>query len=209
MTGGLPPNFKLNLTGIKKNANTLLSPPTELPNDSKDDSPKPEQKRPTKLISDDVKSGATLNNKARPGATRPGASLARKNLVIQSSSDESDFDLDLESIPVGKEQPEEPAPPPVEEVDAPVVQVSQLPEIDVDDDDELQIHGEGNKLSIINDLLLSYEMVDEPPEEWSYRLFIKQFANSEASQENANEYDDDDYEVADGSKDDDDDDFDD
>lgn len=190
MTTGLPPNFRLNLTALQKKP---TSPEKNPPSDDEQEKP------PENVAANNVKRGQTIQPRPRPGganALRGTTTLARKNLVLQSSSDdESDLDLELESIPVGKESPEKPKEDASEEVEAPVVQVSQLPELDVDDDDELQIHGQGNKYSILYDLLLTPDMVEEPPEEWSYKQFIKQFANSEAAQDNADEGDE--YEIYD------------
>ena len=199
MTTGLPPNFRLNLTALQKKP---TSPEKNQPSDDEQEKP------PENVAANNVKRGNTIQPRPRPGqanALRGTTTLARKNLVLQSSSDdERDLDLELESIPVGKESPEKQKEDASEEVEAPVVQVSQLPELDVDDDDELQIHGQGNKYSILYDLLLTPDMVEEPPEEWSYRQFIKQFANSEAAQDNADEgeeyeiYDDDEESEDDG-----------
>ena len=89
-------------------------------------------------------------------------------------------------------------------VEAPAIQVSQLPDFDADDDD-FGMQGEGNKFAILQDLLLAQEDAEEPPDEWSYRKFIKQFANSEASQENVSDGDEeDDYEIDSEEEDDDD-----
>ena len=199
---GLPPGFKLNLTSIHKNAN---APRYEKEVDEADPPKLPQPK----LLNQDIKRGATLQNNPRPavtGAVRQSATLARKNLVIQSSDSDSDFDIDLVSVPVGKENPEEMLEQPPDVVEAPMVQVSQLPELDVDDDDDFQGQGKGHKLSILHDLLLPQDLADEPPEEWSYRTFIKQFANSEASQENADDDDDEYDDEYEPSEDDDDDD---
>lgn len=188
---GLPPGFKLNLTSIHKNAN---APRYEKEVDEADPPKLPQPK----LLNQDIKRGATLQNNPRPavtGAVRQSTTLARKNLVIQSSDSDSDFDIDLVSVPVGKENPEEMLEQPPDVVEAPMVQVSQLPELDVDDDDDFQGQGKGHKFSLLHDLLLSQDLADEPSDEWTYRSFIKQFANSEASQENADDDDDGDYEL--------------
>ncbi|OHS99391.1 hypothetical protein TRFO_34163 [Tritrichomonas foetus] len=194
------PNFRLNLSDIQKKVNSpnKVAPPDDISD------------KPPENTHNDVKRNQTIQPRQRPGqgqSLRGTTTLARKNLVIQSSSDESDFDLDLESIPVGKEVVEEPKDEVPDEVEAPVVQVSQLPELDVEDDDELQIHGQGNKLAILYDLLLGPDQVEEPPEEWSYRQFIKQFANSEASQENVDD-DGDEYEIYDDDEESEDEDYD-
>lgn len=202
---GLPSKFMLNLTAIQKNT-TAARYEKEV-----DDAELPAKLPPTKLLNQDIKRGATVqqtNPRPAPavsGAVRQSTTLARKNLVIQSSdSDGSDFDLDLESVPVGKENPEDPPDQTPDVVEAPMVQVSQLPELEVDDDDDFQGQGKGHKLSILHDLLLAQDLADEPPDEWSYRTFIKQFANSEASQENADDDEDDDYELSEDEDEDDD-----
>ena len=184
---GLPPNFRLNLTQLQKKAS---SPEKEPPQDDYPENP------PENVANNNVKRGGVIPPRVRPGqnALRGTATLARKNLVLQSDSDDDDDeDLELESIPVGKEAIEPQKEDIQDEVEAPVVQVSHLPELDVDEDDEYQSQGQGNKYSILYDLLISPEQADEPPEEWSYRQFIKQFANSEAAQENADD-DGDEYE---------------
>ena len=188
---GLPPNFRLNLTAIQKNVN------------KQDDEEKAKQPAP-QLLNQDLKKGATVQTRPRPavqGGSRQSTTLARKNLVIQESDSDSDLDLDLESVPVGKEVPEAPPEQPPDVVEAPMIQVSHLPELDVDDDDDFAGQNEGNKLAILQDLLLTQDQADEPPEEWSYRTFIKQFANSEASQENAGDGEDDDYDLEEESDD--------
>ena len=179
---GLPPNFRLNLTGLQKK---VASP----------EKPEEENKQPQQNIQSDAKPNKTIQPRGRLVNT----TVARKNLVVQSDSDESDFDLDLESIPVGKEQAEPVKEEVTEEIEAPTVQISQLPELD-DEDDDLQMQGQNTKMSLLYDLLLNFDYVDEPSEEWSYRQFIKQFANSEASQENAD--DDEEYELYDDDDDD-------
>jgi hypothetical protein len=74
-----------------------------------------------------------------------------------------------------------------------VIQVNQLPELkDDDDDDELHSRGD-SKLALLQDLLLTPEMADEGPGEWNYRTFLKQFAKSEAAQEEEEDEDDQDY----------------
>lgn len=186
---GLPPGFRLNLTGVRKNLNQS--------DEQGQDQPK---LPPPDFLVADLKKGATVQPNPRPsaqGASRQSTTLARKNLVIQSSDSDSDLDLDLESVPVGKEVPEEQKEQPLDVVEAPMIQVSNLPEFDADDDD-FGGQGEGNKFAILQDLLLAQEDAEEPPDEWSYRKFIKQFANSEASQENVSDGDDEedgDYEI--------------
>lgn len=185
MTAGLPPNFRLNLTAIQKNAQTLSNQQEAPPEEAAPaPAPAPEKRRLIQTIQPQEKRPAQQAAPARQSTT-----LARKNLVVQSSDSDSDFDLDLESIPVGKEAPDEKKEVEPETIEAPTVQVSQLPELEDSDDDELQVHGEGSKLSLLYDLLLSQEQVKEENDEWSYRSFIKQFAISEAAEDN-NEADD-------------------
>lgn len=184
---GLPPGFRLNLTGVRKNLNQG--------DEQGQDQPK---LPPPDFLAADLKKGATVQSKPRPSpqaGARQSTTIARKNLVIQSSESDSEIDLDLESVPVGKEVPEEEKEQVLDVVEAPAIQVSQLPDFDADDDD-FGMQGEGNKFAILQDLLLAQEDAEEPPDEWSYRKFIKQFANSEASQENVSDGDEeDDYEI--------------
>jgi hypothetical protein len=176
---GLPPNFRLNLTGIgKKTAEAVAGDAPERPPPPKPDQPPPIAKHPR---------GATVQPPSRPAPaepTRNATTLTRKNLVVGSeSSDDDDLDLDLEMIPVGKEDPAAKDDAAAEAIEAPSIQVSNLPDLVVDDDEDMPGSGEAGKLSLLQDLLLSAELADEPPDEWTYRQFIKQFANSEASQE--------------------------
>jgi hypothetical protein len=173
----LPPNFRLDLTALQKRT----TPAGDNPAPAGAAASKPGTVPP--VIQQALQKGATVQARPRPAVVegaRQGTTLARKNLVIQSSDSESDLDLELEQIPVGTEDSEAKADVP-DIIEAPVIQVSQLPELE-DEDDEFHSHGE-SKLSLLQDLLLTPDLADEPPDEWTYRKFIKQFAKSEASQE--------------------------
>jgi hypothetical protein len=192
MTGA--PNFRLDLTALQKRP---AASPDAVPPDPA--APAKAAVIPKRILATTVGAGAAAKPNARPAAAEPkpnSSTLARKNLIIQSSDSESDLDLELEEIPIGADQPAEAQAVP-EPYEAPTIQVSQLPELRDDDDDELQTHGEG-KLSLLQDLLLTPEMADEGPDEWNYRKFIKQFAKSEASQEeeDAEDATDEDYDFA-------------
>jgi hypothetical protein len=192
---GLPPNFRLNLTGIaKKTAEAVVGEEAEKA------APPPITKQPR---------GATVQPPSRtPAAAEPSrnaTTLARKNLIVGSESSDDD-DLDLEMIPVGKDEPDAKDDAAAEVIEAPSIQVSHLPDLVVDDDDEdMPGAGEGGKLSLLQDLLLTAELAEEPADEWTYRQFIKQFRNSEASQDGPEGEDEiDDYSMGGSSEDEDD-----
>jgi hypothetical protein len=192
---GLPANFRLDLTALQKRT-TPGENPAAPPS-------KPGVVPP--VIQQALQKGATVQARPRPAAlegARQGTTLARKNLVLQSSDSESDLDLELQQIPIGTEESEAKAEVP-DIIEAPVIQVSHLPELD-DEDDEFHSQGE-SKLSLLQDLLLTPDLADEPPDEWTYRKFVKQFSKSEASQEDGDEGDDedevDDYYDFDGEED--------
>ncbi|KAH0791091.1 hypothetical protein GPJ56_004996 [Histomonas meleagridis] len=179
---GLPPNFRLNLTAIQKNTRTT--------NEQHESSEVEEKKIPAqpKKASTIVPPRQSVLN-----ATRQSTTLSRKNLIVESSSDDTDdFDLDIATVPVGQEEAKNEPEITDDIAIAPSIQVNQLPEFD-DGNDDFQQNGQNNKFSIIYDLLLTPEQVEEPLEEWSYRTFIKQFANSEANQDMND--DDEEYEM--------------
>jgi hypothetical protein len=124
--------------------------------------------------------------------------LARKNLVLGSDSSSED-DLGLELIPVGKDDPSEKADAVPDIIEAPAVAISHLPDlIDREDEDDSPEEGQTDKLSLLQEMLLPQELVDEPNDVWSYRSFIKQFAKSEASTEAPEgEEQDDEYSIED------------
>jgi hypothetical protein len=193
--GGLPPNFRLNLTGIQKNATPAAPEQPEEPAGA------PKQIRVN--LKHNLQHGTTVQPKPKPVESkgRPGdvgavsTTLSRKNLVIHSDSSE-DSDLDLESIPIGAEEPPEKADMGLDVIEAPTIQVSQLPDLVDDDDDEGEVRGE-NKLSLLQDLLLSPELVDEPPDEWTYKTFIRMFQKSEADEDEHGEEESDYYDFSD------------
>jgi hypothetical protein len=200
MTSGndFPQHFKLNLTGISKTPTTTHPPPADEPSEAV-----PRPARPIgSLLNAELKKGGTVQPPGRPSSDSPvrqSTTLARKNLVIKSESSSED-DLGLELIPVGQDDPEDKANVIPDVIEAPAIAVTQLPDLNVgDDDDEGQEIGEAGKLSLLRDMLLTVELADEPPDTWSYRRFIHQFAQSEASHDipdGANEGEDD-YSVED------------
>jgi hypothetical protein len=184
-TAGLPPNFRINLTGVRKG-----------PGAPGGDNEAADGLAGMPQLPELMGGGGGLTvqplRRAAPepvASMRGGTTLARKNLVVQSDSDDSDFGAELQSIPVGKDLPVEPVADGPELVEAPVIQMSQLPELNVDDDEDFRLQGDRSKLSILQDLLLTQDIVEEGTDEWNYRTFIKQFANSEAAQENADNED--------------------
>lgn len=175
MTGGLEGKLRLDLTNVQKN----------------DDLDKLDELPPIPTIESIAKeehnqlSQTTINHpRQRPVPQRNSQTINNKrNLIINHSESSSDIDLDidLEQIPVyaGEVREEK------EESDhdvGPVIQGSQLPELEDDDDGE-EGH-EKDKLSLLYDLLLTHEQCEEPPDEWSYKTFIKEFAKSEAAEDN-------------------------
>ena len=169
-TGG--PVFHLNLSGISK------APPML------DDLPP----IPTK---DEPEMNKTIQPaRKRPEPTR--ASINRKNLVVDNSeSSDEDLDLDLVSIPIGKQEEKEE--PKEEEIQGPITQVSVLPDLDDGDDGDEDQPGEKSGFSLLYDFLLAPEQYEEPPGEWSYSKFIKSFARNEANADDDSdeEYDED------------------
>jgi hypothetical protein len=178
---GLPPHFKLNLTGISKTPTTTQPPPQE---EAVEAPPRPARPGGS-LLKAEIKKGATVQPPTRPSndGVRQTTTLARKNLVIGSESS-SDDDLGIELIPFGQEDPEDKADTVPDIIDAPAIAVTQLPDLNVgDDDEEGQGTGEAGKFSLLQDMLLTLELADEPPDAWSYRRFIRQFARSETLHE--------------------------
>lgn len=195
MTSQLPAGFKLNLDSIKRNQ-SRHGAGNDAAKDGGDDAPPP---APMELpVNSLLGKGATMGQgRPRPGGDqRQSTTLARKNLIIQSSSDSSS-DFDLESIPVGKEDSVTEAITD-DVVDAPAIQVSNLPDLKVDEDIYEDEDGDGNRYGILEELLLPPDLIDEPPDQWSYRGFMKQLAKAQAAQD---DYLDDDEEEDDDEED--------
>ena len=167
----LPPGFRLNLTGVRKNVN-----------EANDD----EEKKlpPMELIGGDMKRGGTVQPRSRVGGDNPGrqnATLARKNqIIMSSSSDSDDINLDeLENVPVAKDKA--PAADALDGDAVPAIKLNELPELNVDEG--FSVQGDAGKFAILEDLLLPADLAEEPMEEWSYKSFIKKFANTEAAED--------------------------
>jgi hypothetical protein len=73
-------------------------------------------------------------------------------------------------------------------IEAPAIAISHLPDLDVHED-------ETNQLSLLQKMLLTKELAYEPPDPWSYRQFIHQFAHSDPSHDTMDGEDD--YSIAD------------
>lgn len=99
----------------------------------------------------------------------------RKDEVASNSENYSDvdFDLDLESVPVQKGAQEA-------ELENNLEENAATHDVDDSDDDEHQ-RNDGNKLSVIYDLLLTQEQIYEQKIEWEYKGFIQEFADEEAA----------------------------
>lgn len=98
--------------------------------------------------------------------------------ITDSNSSDIDFDLDMESIPVGKEKQNDGQ---SDSTEVPAEQTQQVPELE-DSDDEEQVRTSGHKLGLLYDFLLTQEQCNEPLDEWTYRSFMKEFASTEADQ---------------------------
>jgi hypothetical protein len=183
MTGTiLGPQFRLNLTNISKTSSASAAPapePSADPPASQGQTQAPS--RPSRsLLKPEVTKASTV--KPPESFAHGSTTLARKNLVLGSDSS-SDDDLGLELIPVGADDPAEKADAIPDVIEAPSVAISHLPDLAVGEDDEAPEADQSSKLSLLQDMLLSQSLADEPPDVWSYRVFIKQFAHSEASTE--------------------------
>lgn len=99
-------------------------------------------------------------------------------ITDSGSSSDIEFDMDMESIPVGKEKQNEDK---SESIETPAEQTQQVPELE-DSDDEEQVRTNGHKLGLLYDFLLTQEQCNEPLDEWTYRSFMKEFASTEADQ---------------------------
>ena len=121
--------------------------------------------------------GNESNSPSKNRVSRTFVGVTRNNLLLNhSDSSDVDLDMELEQIPVAKddERPKDDNEPVVV---SQVIQMTQLP--DLDDDDEAP--QEKSKLSILYDLLLTPEQCEEPPDEWNYKSFIREFAKSETN----------------------------
>jgi hypothetical protein len=179
---GLGPHFRLNLTNISK---TATPPIPEISADPPADPPsQPPSRIGRSLLKPEAAKAATVQGVRSPDVpSRVSTTLARKNLVLGSDS-ASDDDLGLELIPVGEDDPSEKANTVPDVIEAPAVAISHLPDlIDRDDEDDSPEAGQSNKFSLLQEMLLPQELADERNDIWSYRSFIKQFAQSEASTE--------------------------
>ena len=96
-------------------------------------------------------------------------------------SDSSDVDDDLVAIPIGDQNEEEEKKEPNNDVAAPTIQISQLPEVEDSDDEDIKGGEDGQKLGLLFDLLLPKDECQEDNEEWSFKSFIKKFAKTEAN----------------------------
>lgn len=173
-TGGIP-KLSLNLTNITKNQqdNNLDDLPPIPAKDSMDQTQQPA--RPTRQRPQPVRNTMTLN---------------KKNLVVNNDSDSSDIDdFDIETVPVG-DAPEKVEKEPDADTPGPIAQVSQLPDFAEDSDDDEGQGREKNKLSLLYDFLLTQDQCDEPQDEWTYKGFIKDYAKSEAREDNNGDSDD-------------------
>jgi hypothetical protein len=115
------------------------------------------------------KKSGTVHAPGRPsndGSARQSTTLTRKNLVIGSESSSED-DLEMELIPLGRDDPADKADATPDVMEAPAIRITQLPDLNVgDDDDEAQGTGEAGKLSLLQDMLLTPELADEPADPW-------------------------------------------
>lgn len=114
-------------------------------------------------------------------------SRVKNSVILEHSDSSSDIELgdDLTQIPSNKEP--ETKQKDTGEIPA-VSQINALPEFDDDEDDAGETR-EKDKLSLLFDLLLTADQCEEPQDEWNVKSFIKDYAKSEAKDDdNYNEF---------------------
>lgn len=185
---GLPPQFNLDFSHISKESENQKMPPLAINKEGTQQKtkllnlggPKPDQ------------NAATLQPKSQPGKTRlllQAANQLGSTFAKQSKDDDSDVDLDddLQEIPIGKDDANS-NPPSATVIEAPKVQMAQLPELQDDNDDDEQ--KSSSKYSLLYDLMLTPDQYNEDSDtEWTYKSFIRQFAKKEANLDDDNDID--------------------
>ena len=172
---GLPQQLNLDFSSIQKGESPNM-PPLNIANNTVSGTKKLLNLKGGKP--DSTANQTTTGKRLLQNPTKLLTNIVNKSL----NDDDSDVDLDddLQQIPLGKEEAKTTPEPTA--IEAPKLQISNLPALQDEENEDDQ--KASSKYSLLYDLLLTPEQYAENYEsEWTYKSFIRQFAKNEAAQD--------------------------